>query len=52
MKSELKSEFDAVITEVNVKNSRSSDAHKAIGFEILDIRSEGGEDWELVIMYF
>ncbi|WP_411765962.1 N-acetyltransferase [Winogradskyella sp. A3E31] len=51
MKSELKSEFDAVITEVNVKNRRSSDAHKAIGFEALDIRSEGSEDWELIILH-
>ncbi|WP_411766379.1 hypothetical protein [Winogradskyella sp. A3E31] len=49
MKSELKSEFDAVITEVNVKNRRSSEAHKTVGFELLDEHKEGSEIWELII---
>jgi ribosomal protein S18 acetylase RimI-like enzyme len=48
-KAELKPDFDAVITEVNAKNKRSSDAHKAIGFQILDEHTEGGEEWELII---
>ncbi|WP_303316362.1 GNAT family N-acetyltransferase [Flavivirga abyssicola] len=48
-KDELKSDFDAVITEVNSKNNRSSRAHRAIGFEILDVHTEGGEVWELMI---
>lgn len=45
----LESDFDAVITEVNVKNTRSSEAHKAVGFKTLDIHTENGEDWELII---
>ena len=46
---ELKSDFDAVITEVNSKNTRSSEAHRAVGFNILDTHTEAGEDWELII---
>ena len=46
---ELKSDFDAVITEVNTKNIRSSKAHKAVGFKTLDVHAESGEDWELII---
>lgn len=48
-KEELKPNFDAVITEVNVKNTRSLEAHKSIGFHILDEHTEDGEDWELII---
>ncbi|TGV00719.1 GNAT family N-acetyltransferase [Flavivirga rizhaonensis] len=46
---ELKSDFDAVITEVNSKNSRSSEAHRAVGFNTLDVHTEAGENWELII---
>ncbi|MDO5978626.1 GNAT family N-acetyltransferase [Flavivirga spongiicola] len=48
-KTELESDFDAVITEVNSKNIRSSEAHRAVGFSILDVHTEAGEDWELII---
>ena len=48
-KTELQSDFDAVITEVNVKNVRSSKAHKSVGFQVLDEHTERGEDWELII---
>ncbi|WP_353777186.1 GNAT family N-acetyltransferase [Winogradskyella sp. 3972H.M.0a.05] len=50
MASELKGEFDAIITEVNSKNVRSSGAHKAVGFQLLDIRHAKGEDWEQIIL--
>ena len=50
MKTTLQNKFDAIITEVNAKNKRSSEAHKAIGFEILDVHTENDEDWELIIM--
>ncbi len=50
LNSELKKNFDAVVTEVNAKNRRSSEAHKAIGFELLDAHTLDGEDWELIIM--
>ena len=52
LKSELRKDFDAVITEVNIKNQRSSKAHKAVGFEVLDEHTDNGEDWELIIMKF
>ncbi|GAA3632590.1 GNAT family N-acetyltransferase [Flavivirga jejuensis] len=48
-KDELESDFDAVITEVNSKNTRSSEAHRAVGFNLLDAHTEAGEDWELII---
>ena len=51
LKNELASDFDAVVTEVNVKNIRSSEAHKSVGFQLLDKHREAGEDWELIIMY-
>lgn len=48
-KDELEPDFDAVITEVNSKNRRSSEAHRAVGFNLLDLHTEDGEDWELII---
>ncbi|MDO5971556.1 GNAT family N-acetyltransferase [Flavivirga aquimarina] len=48
-KDELKSDFDAVVTEVNSKNIRSLQAHLAVGFNTLDVHTEAGEDWELII---
>lgn len=48
-KGELESGFDAVVTEVNSKNRRSSEAHSAVGFNLLDVHTEAGEDWELII---
>ena len=52
LKLELSKDYDAVVTEVSAKNIRSSEAHKAIGFELLDKHTEAGEDWELIIMKF
>ena len=46
---ELNPDFDAVITVVKSKNIRSSEAHGAIGFSTLDVHTEAGEDWELII---
>lgn len=50
MQLELQPEFDAVVTEVNAKNQRSSQAHRAVGFELLDVHTESGEDWELIVL--
>jgi GNAT superfamily N-acetyltransferase len=52
LKLELSKDYDAVVTEVSAKNVRSSEAHKAIGFELLDKHTEAGEDWELIMMKF
>ncbi|MBT8244593.1 MAG: GNAT family N-acetyltransferase [Winogradskyella sp.] len=50
MSSELKENFDIIITEVNTKNKRSSFAHQAVGFETLDMHSAHGEEWELILL--
>lgn len=49
MSLELSSIYDALITEVDIKNTRSSQAHKAIGFEVLKNYSSNNQDWELLI---
>lgn len=50
MQQVLQKDFDVIITEVNAKNTRSSQAHQAVGFKILDVHTEKGEDWELIIL--
>ena len=52
LKLELSKDYDAVVTEVSAKNIRSSEAHKAVGFELLDKHTEAAEDWELIMMKF
>ncbi|RIA08381.1 acetyltransferase (GNAT) family protein [Flavobacteriaceae bacterium MAR_2010_72] len=49
MKDELSLEYDALITEVDVLNTRSSQAHKAVGFEVLKNYSSNNQNWELII---
>lgn len=49
MKQELSSDFDAVITEVDAENTRSSAAHKAVGFELLTTYPSQGKNWELMM---
>ena len=49
MKTELKRDFDAVITEVDAENTRSSNAHKAVGFELLKIYTFDQQKWKLII---
>lgn len=52
MKEELKNEFNCVITEVDTKNVRSSDAHKAVGFELLKTYVSDDITWELILLEF
>ncbi len=49
MKDELSSEYDAIITEVDILNTRSSQAHKAVGFEVFKNYSSNNQVWELII---
>ena len=49
MRAELKTTFEAIITEVDVENVRSSNAHKAIGFELLKMYKSNTHNWELII---
>ncbi len=48
MANELKHEFNAIITEVDTKNTRSSHAHKAIGFEVLKNYTSNNQLWEII----
>lgn len=51
MKTEVKPTFEAIITEVDALNTRSSNAHKAIGFDKLTTYEAGGQLWELIILH-
>ena len=42
-------EFDVIITEVDNRNTRSVNAHKAIGFELLKKYASNNQDGELII---
>ncbi|NKI31490.1 GNAT family N-acetyltransferase [Croceivirga thetidis] len=45
-----KADFEAIITEVDVKNTRSMHAHKAIGFNELARYSSDDREWSLVLL--
>lgn len=48
MRSQMKLKYDMIITEVNVKNTRSMNAHKAIGFKILYSYRSNNQNWEIL----
>ena len=50
MKQNISKEYNAIITEVDVKNVRSSNAHKAIGFKILKEHQSNNQNWELILL--
>jgi ribosomal protein S18 acetylase RimI-like enzyme len=52
MREELRAQYSCVITEVDAKNVRSSDAHKAIGFELLKTYFSDAITWELMLLDF
>ena len=45
---EIQPNFTSIITEVDIKNSRSQQAHYAIGFQLLSRYQSGGHNWELI----
>ena len=49
MKMELEPLFDVIITEVDKKNTRSLQAHYAIGFKVLYSYRSNNQDWEILI---
>lgn len=49
MRLELNNVFDDLITEVDSKNIRSLNAHKAIGFKLLKSYASNNQNWELII---
>ena len=48
MKKQLHTEFDLIITEVDTANTRSLNAHYAIGFKTLYSYHSNQQDWELI----
>lgn len=44
----LKHDFNAIITEVDTKNKRSSAAHKAVGFKFLKNYTSNNQLWEII----
>jgi len=48
MKQELQSDFDMIITEVDVANTRSLDAHYAVGFKLLQSYHSNQQEWALI----
>ena len=49
MKAHVKHEFDAIITEVDRNNTRSLNAHLAIGFKLLKTYKSDNQEWELIV---
>lgn len=48
MRSELRTDYEVIITEVDQQNKRSLHAHYSIGFEDLLIYKSGGRVWHLI----
>lgn len=42
--------FSSIITEIDIKNTRSLRAHKSIGFEKIKDYKYGSKDWRLVVL--
>lgn len=51
MKQTVAPNYNAIITEVDVTNHRSSKAHKKIGFEVLKEYKSSEQHWELIVLY-
>ncbi len=53
MKQEMSEDFDLIITEVAVSNTRSMKAHKKVGFECIDqYREVDGKEWNIVAWFW
>jgi len=48
MLEEIQPEFSCIITEVDIQNIRSLEAHYAVGFKLLSRYQSGGHEWELI----
>ncbi|MEZ4796871.1 MAG: GNAT family N-acetyltransferase [Flavobacteriaceae bacterium] len=48
MRSQMKLKYDVIITEVDIKNTRSMNAHKAIGFKVLYSYRSNNQNWEIL----
>lgn len=51
MAEEMKNDFDYILTEINVENERSVQAHSAVGFQQIKIhQTEDGRTWSIVLL--
>lgn len=50
MKNEYKSTYDNIVTEVDTKNTRSLNAHYAIGFKLLHNYESLGQHWKIICL--
>ena len=50
MTEKLPNDFDMIITEVDCKNRRSLEAHKAVGFKPLTIYQSGEREWCILLL--
>ena len=50
MRQNVMANFNAIITEVDITNTRSLNAHYAVGFKDLKQYKSGGQDWRLIIL--
>lgn len=51
MKDELSADYDSIITEVDAENTRSLNAHHAIGFKDRQVYNSGSRCWHLIQWY-
>ncbi|MHC9088953.1 GNAT family N-acetyltransferase [Tenacibaculum sp. IMCC1] len=50
MKEEFSGLYDCIITEIDKKNTRSMNAHKAIGFRTLKTYRSNNHNWEIIYL--
>ena len=50
MKEKMKLDYDLIITEVDQNNTRSMNAHQAIGFKILYSYQSNSQDWNILYL--
>jgi len=46
----MSKDYDFIITEIAVHNHRSMRAHEKIGFQIIKVHKDEGEDWAIVLL--
>ncbi len=50
MKKAIHPEFESIITEVDAENTRSLNAHYAVGFKLLTTHRENNREWNLIVL--
>jgi len=50
MKEALHDSYELIVTEVDGRNTRSLDAHLAVGFNVIQKYQSDGRDWYLIVL--